>query len=126
MPDVPTTNKKKTATYRWVENGHVLLWLLKDTCWALEWKVAAIAMVAPTIFVAYYLLWRSRTVRADRYHNLAVCSWITGNSLWMTGEFYKTELRPVAVCIFAVGLAVLAWYYIVYFKQDRDAEANAE
>ena len=28
------------------DNVHVLLWLIKDTCWMLEWKVLGTIMIA--------------------------------------------------------------------------------
>ena len=107
------------ARYRWIENGHILLWLIKDTCWAMEFKPGGIIMILPTVSVAFYLTWRSRQSRPDLYHNIAVCCWILANSTWMLGEFYKMELRPVAVAIFLLGLAVLSIYYILFFNKDR-------
>lgn len=121
------TKKGDGATgYRWLENGHILLWLVKDTCWALEWKIGAFVMILPTVAMAFYLLWRSRGHRADVFHNIAVCLWILANSTWMTGEFIKVELRPVAAIFFFIGLMVLAVYYGLYFKADRRAENSIE
>ncbi len=116
-----STQTATIAKYRWIENGHILLWLIKDTFWAMEWKPGGIFMIFPTVSVAIYLLWRSRDSRADFYHNLAVVAWITANSTWMCGEFFKKELRPVAVGIFLVGVAVLLFYYIFFFNKDRKA-----
>ena len=111
-----------SANYRWLENGHILLWLIKDTCWALEFKTGGIIMVIPTVSVAFYITWKSRHMRAELYHNIAVCCWILANSVWMIGEFFEHEARPYAASIFCVGLLVLAVYYILYFKKDRKAE----
>ena len=111
-----------SANYRWLENGHILLWLIKDTCWALEFKTGGIIMVIPTVSVAFYITWKSRQMRAELYHNIAVCCWILANSVWMIGEFFEHEARPYAASIFCVGLLVLAVYYILYFKKDRKAE----
>ena len=110
------------TSYKWVENGHILLWLIKDTCWAMEFKPGGIFMIAPTMGVAIYLLLRSRHSRADLFHNIAVCLWITANSVWMTGEFFKIELRPAAVGIFLTGLATLLSYYIFFFSRDLKSE----
>lgn len=112
------------AAYRWIENGHILLWLIKDTCWAMEWKPGGIFMIFPTISVAIYLLWRSRHSRADLFHNIAVCLWIIANSTWMCGEFFKKEFRPAAVVIFLIGLAILLVYYIFFFNKDRKEETK--
>lgn len=114
--------KESYQSYRWIENGHILLWLIKDTCWAMEYRPGAMFMIAPTISVAFYILWRSRRSRVDIFHNVAVGLWISANSIWMTGEFYKIELRPYAAVLFLTGLTTLLVYYLFYFKKDRKAE----
>lgn len=113
---------KIAASYRWIENGHIFLWLIKDTCWAMEWRPGGLFMIVPTLSVAFYILWRSRKSRADVYHNIAVCLWIMANSVWMTGEFFKLELRSYAAGIFITGLVVLVFYYMFYFAKDRQEE----
>lgn len=110
---------KVTQSYRWIENGHILLWLVKDTCWALEFKPGGVFMIFPTVFVAFYILWRSRKIRAELYHNIAVCCWILANSVWMLGEFNDNDFRIYAASLFISGLAVLAVYYTFFFKKDR-------
>jgi len=113
---------KPATSYKWIENGHILLWLIKDTCWATVWKPGGIFMIVPTIGVALYILWRSMGNRAEFYHNASICFWIAANSIWMVGEFFNKDLRPVAVCFFASGLIVLIVYYLLYFKKDRKKE----
>jgi hypothetical protein len=49
------------------ENVHILLWLIKDTCWMLEWKVLGCLMIAPTIAVAIYLAVRSAAEQVFNY-----------------------------------------------------------
>jgi hypothetical protein len=106
-------------TFRWLENAHILLWLIKDTCWAMEWKQGAIFMIFPTVSVAFFLLWKSKKIRAELYHNLAVCFWIMANSTWMVGEFIEVDFRPYAAVLFSIGLSALAVYYMFFFKKDR-------
>jgi hypothetical protein len=53
------------------DNMHVLLWLIKDTCWMLEWRIFGTAMIAPTIGVAVFLAVRSRLERLF-WINLAI------------------------------------------------------
>lgn len=108
--------------YRWVENGHIFLWLIKDTCWALEWRPGGIFMIIPTIGVALFILWKSRSVRAELFHNIAVCLWIMANSVWMIGEFFDLEFRPFAVGFFVTGLICLLVYYLFYFRKDKKVE----
>lgn len=111
-----------SQTYRWIENAHILLWLIKDTCWALEWKPGGIFMIFPTVSVAFYITWRSRKIRTELFHNIAVCAWILANSVWMVGEFFDYDTRPYAAGLFVTGIVILTIYYLFYFKKDRAYE----
>ena len=112
----------KRKSPRWIENLHILLWLIKDTCWALVWRPGAIIMIIPTMSVAFYLLYRSKHSKTELAHNAAVCMWITANSIWMIGEFYNTDLRYIAVVFFGIGLLILLLYYLLYFVKDMREE----
>jgi hypothetical protein len=112
----------KIHALRRIENLHILLWLMKDACWAVVWKPGGIIMIAPTVGVAFYLLYRSRASRTELYHNIAVCMWILANSTWMIGEFMDKDLRGVAVVLFSIGLLTLAVYYTLYYKKDKQTE----
>ena len=101
------------TSVRKFENLHVACWLLKDTCWLLDMKTIGIIMVVPTVFLAFYITYRFRSNPTEFYHNLAVCSWIMANSVWMTGEFFFDDtLRPYAVVFFSIGLFILLIYYV--------------
>lgn len=107
------------------ENMHIVLWLLKDTCWVMGWKVAGMTMVIPTLFVAIHIAYRSRKNIADLFHNVAVCLWISANATWMTGEFfYNDGLRNYAMIFFVAGIIVVSFYYAVYFRTKRDRKEN--
>ena len=94
------------------DNVHVLLWLIKDTCWMLEWRVLGTAMIAPTIAVALFLALRSRFERVF-WINLAICFWISANSYWMLCEFFGHEdFKNWAGLPFALGFAAVARYYL--------------
>lgn len=108
---------KKIREY---ENLHILLWLLKDTCWVMDWKVSGLIMIVPTLAAAFHITWLRRDLRADLFHNLAVCLWISGNSIWMIGEFFFDDnLRPVTTAFFIVGVLIVAWYYFSIFRDKR-------
>ena len=101
------------SAIRKFENMHIALWLLKDTCWVLTLKTAGMIMIGPTLGLAMYITWRTRRMRAELYHNLAVCCWIAANSVWMFGEFYRDDgTRPVAVVFFAAGIGCIGYYYL--------------
>ena len=126
------------AKFRRIENLHILLWLLKDICWALNLKVAGLIMIVPTLTVAILITWQTRRITAELLHNLAVVMWITANCLWMIGEFYgwdegKFGTRHLALIPFGMGLMILAYYYIFLAtgkrsekKMQREMEAVIE
>lgn len=97
------------------ENYHIVLWLIKDLCWALVWRPLGVAMIVPTVGLAIYIAYKSYANRVNFLHNVAIVLWISANSIWMTGEFYENDTRPIAVILFLVGLAIIATSYI--FKQ---------
>lgn len=97
---------------RRVENLHIALWLLKDISWVSDWKWFGLAVAVPTLAVATQLTWRTRAIRSELVHNLAVCCWICANIVWMIGEFYFDDgTRPFAKLFFYAGLSLLAVYY---------------
>jgi|SRR6185436_6181423 len=100
---------------RGTENMHIAMWLLKDSCWVMDWKIAGICMIVPTLSLAFYITWKMRENKSELFHNLAVCSWIIANSIWMTGEFfYDDTLRPYATVFFAAGVFSVIYYYLVH------------
>jgi len=113
---------------RQYENLHIALWLVKDTCWVMSFKIGGIIMIIPTLTVALHLAWRSRKNMNDLFHNIAVCLWITANATWMTGEFfYFDTLRPYATVLFALGLIVVSFYYLVLFpKRNETPEVHEQ
>lgn len=120
------TKQELLKKYRWLENGHIFLWLIKDTCWAMVWKPGGIIMIFPTVAVAFFILWQYRKVRSEVFHNLAVCLWILANSIWMIGEFFEKETRPYAAGLFLTGLSLLIVYYLLYFRRDNKKVVEME
>ena len=112
-------NEIHSPVQRWIENGHIFLWLLKDICWVHEWKIGGMTMIVPTLSVAFYILWRTRKTTSELFHNAAICLWICGNSVWMLGEFFKVETRMYTFGFFLVGLAFMLYYYVFIFPKER-------
>lgn len=96
------------------DNLHIVLWLIKDMCWSIDNKLGVI-LVLPTILVSLWIFSKSKNISAW-YHNLAVCFWITANSLWMVSELFKFEdvTKPYVIILFIIGLIILAFYYLKY------------
>jgi hypothetical protein len=113
--------------FRRVENLHILLWLIKDACWALNLKYPALFMIVPTLLVAIMITYQTRKITSEFLHNLAIDFWITANCTWMVGEFYGWDanligpygLREFSLLPFGIGLLILGYYYLIYIhKKD--------
>lgn len=107
------------------ENLHIVLWLLKDTCWVMLWRTGGMIMLVPTIAVAFHIAYRTRKDLHNFFHNLAVCFWICANGIWMTGEFfYEDSWRNYALVFFLLGLIAVGFYYLVHFPKRKTALAE--
>ena len=99
-------------TLRGGENLHILFWLLEDLCWVSDLRIAGLALVVPTVWLALWICWRSREQGSDLFHSAAVVCWILANSTWMIGEFFLQDTtRPIAVTFFVAGRGLMAWHY---------------
>ena len=120
------------ANFRRTENMHILLWLLKDVCWALNFRIPGLLMIIPTLTVAILITWQTRYMRSELFHNLAVDFWITANCTWMIGEFFHVDenlwhgygLRQAAIIPFILGLFVLVYYYAVLYRKKENEYAS--
>jgi len=104
------------------ENVHILLWLLKDLCWVMDFKITGLVMIVPTVLMAIYITVLTRHSVSELFHNLAVVCWICANSIWMIGEFFFNDgTRPAAAVFFVAGLLFITWYYgvLLYRKVRR-------
>ncbi len=122
------------ARYRRLENLHIGFWLLKDISWCMIWKEFGIAMILPTLSIAIWYTWRNRHIVPELAHNLAIVFWITANSYWMISEFVgidemhiwqNFEGKHIALIPFGMGIAILAWYYLLKRPVERKRERLA-
>lgn len=113
--------------FRKIENLHILLWLLKDLCWAMLWRPLGIAMLIPTLAVALLITWQTRHLKAELFHNLAVTFWICANGFWMLIEFwgYDEDLRIYTAIPFGIGLFFIGIYYLVILPKEKMKEQLA-
>ena len=116
--------------YRKMENMHIIFWLLKDISWCMIWKPLGIAMIFPTLIIAIIITIRTRQYVSELCHNVAIVVWITANSYWMVSEFFEFDEVPVygditykylSIIPFAIGILILAWYYIFYKPTHKNA-----
>jgi hypothetical protein len=119
------------ARYRKMENMHIIFWLIKDVSWCMLWKVLGIAMIAPTMAIALIIAWRTKDLKSELAHNLAIAFWIFANSYWMISEFFgfdevhiwrSFEGKHLALIPFAIGVLILAFYYLVQRPQESKQE----
>ena len=123
MPNKKPISEEKSQSLpetRYWENMHIPLWLLKATCWMMEWRWLGVIMVVPTVLTAISILWKSKGYN-EFYINLAICFWITANSYWMCSEFFGfVEYKNFAGFPFVLGMISVTYYYI---KQSRNKGA---
>jgi hypothetical protein len=101
---------QKTRHY---ENLHIPLWLLKDTCWMMQWKTLGMLMIIPTLLIAIIITYKSRYEKDDEFWiNLAICFWISANSYWMICEFINHgEIKNYAGIPFVAGMICVVYFY---------------
>ncbi len=117
------------ARYRKMENMHIIFWLLKDVSWCLIWKALGIAMIFPTLAIAIIIAWRTRGIKSELAHNLAITFWIIANSYWMISEFFgwdevliwqRFEGKHIAILPFAAGVFTLLYYYAFQKRKEEN------
>ena len=132
----PLNHKGKEAQFvipqrfRKMENLHILFWLLKDISWCMVWKPLGIAMIFPTLIIAIVITIRTRRYTSELCHNLAVVLWIIANSYWMISEFmvfdslplnfYDFSFKDLTAIPFALGILILAFYYLWWKPRNRE------
>lgn len=112
-PDnISEKNWQNLPETRYWENMHIPLWLLKDTCWMMEWRYLGVIMIIPTVLMAVYILFKSRGY-TEFWVNLAICFWITANSYWMCAEFFGfAEYKDLAGIPFILGMISVSVFYL--------------
>lgn len=115
------------ARFRNLENMHIAFWLMKDISWCMIWKELGIIMIVPTLSVAIWIAWRTRNIKSELAHNLAIVFWISANAYWMISEFFGFDTMPVwrqftgkhlALIPFCIGTLILLWYYAVQRQRE--------
>ena len=121
------------ARYRKMENLHIVFWLFKDISWCMIWKPVGIAMIFPTLIISIIIAHRTRHITSELASNLAVTFWITANSYWMVSEFFGFDETPLlfdiegkyfSIIPFAIGILILAYYYLLQ-KPGKAKRATA-
>ena len=107
-----TQTHKSFNDLRMLENIHIPLWLIKDSCWMMGWKTMGITMITPTVLVAIIIAIRSRK-QNEFFINLAICFWIIANAFWMCCEFAeRIDLKNFAAIPFFLGFTATSVFYL--------------
>ena len=119
------------ARFRRLENMHIAFWLMKDISWCMIWKTLGIIMIVPTLSIAIYIAYRTRTIKSELAHNLAIVFWITANAYWMISEFFGFDGiivwkeftgKHMALIPFTIGAAILLYYYLFQRRYELKEE----
>ncbi len=122
------------ARFRKMENMHIIFWLIKDVSWLMIWKVLGIVMIFPTLIISIIIAYRTRKIKSELAHNLAVTFWITANSAWMIAEFFELDEiavwqqfqgKHISLIPFVIGLLILLYYYLFQKTTEEKQEQVA-
>lgn len=97
-----------------LETIHIPLWLIKDICWLMEYRMAGMIIAIPTILVAIIMTVITRKEKDHFLPNVSIALWILANANWMFAEFYELETKMYSIYPFALG--VLAFSIFLYIK----------
>jgi hypothetical protein len=101
------------------ESMHIVFWLIKDTCWMMEFKTLGSCMIVPTVFLAVYLVFKTYGTR-DFFINMAIFFWIAANSFWMLMEFFnENTYKNFAAIPFALGFIFVLLFYLSAGKKKE-------
>jgi hypothetical protein len=134
MEQVNEPNYIIPARYRRMENMHIIFWLLKDVSWCLIWKVLGIAMIFPTLLISIMIAYRTKNIKSELAHNLAISFWISANSYWMIAEFFHFDeyviwngitAKYMATIPFSIGILILLYYYLFQHRLEKAGEVLA-
>lgn len=110
---------------RFYENLHIPLWLVKDTCWAMQFKTLGVIMIVPTLFLAIRISLMTPKDKIDFLPNISICFWITANSIWMCDEFFEMGIKNYCLIPFGIGLVfIFFWLLFIFPKAYRTAKMN--
>jgi prepilin signal peptidase PulO-like enzyme (type II secretory pathway) len=121
------------SRYRRMENMHIVFWLLKDISWCMIWRELGLAMFIPTLIISIIISWRTRQMKSELAHNLAITFWISANGYWMISEFFHFDTiiiwqeytgKHLALIPFLTGALILLFYYTV--QRPRELREHRE
>lgn len=105
---------------------HIVFWLIKDSCWMMEYKMIGTLMILPTIGLAINIAYLTRKT-IDLHINMAILFWICANSFWMILEFSGyTDLKIYATIPFILGFIFVGIFYFKRWSGEKPLEKSPE
>ena len=89
--DIFGVTVKLGDTWRNVEHLHTILWLLKDICWACEFKVLWIIFFTLTFILSVDFIWlsyKAPKMLIDTVHYVIQIIWLLANFTWALSELW--------------------------------------
>lgn len=105
-------NHERLRIYEYV---HIPIWLIKDSCWAMQFKTLGVLMITPTLALALMICIRTRHTYLDLLPNIAIFLWISANSIWMCDEFFELGKKEYCYIPFILGLIIISIWLFFYF-----------
>lgn len=89
----------KKIKKQYLEQLHVLFWILKDMLWCIELKPLAIGLGIITILYSIFVIYLK-----PRLLNFAILCWILANFFWMCSDFYSVNTSYFYIPLFLLGV----------------------
>lgn len=95
------------------------------------WRPLGVAMMIPTLVIAFIIAWRTRHLVSEICHNLAIACWIFANSYWMVSEFLHFDTNVIfgiytykhlAIIPFVLGMLPLLYYYLWWKPHNKHVQ----
>lgn len=103
-----------------LEMAHIPLWLIKDLCWLMTWRITGLIMAVPTVLVAIILAIITYKDESRFLPNVSIAFWIIANANWMVAEFFDLPTRFYSIAPFVAGIAIFIIYLYNRYKKGWD------
>jgi hypothetical protein len=108
-----------------LETVHIPLWLIKDVCWLMTYRVLGVIVAVPTIVVAVVMAIITRKDKEKFLPNVSIAFWILANANWMFAEFFEIEnIRFYSLFPFLLGILVFIAFLVQKVRRRNKIRYN--
>lgn len=120
-PSTPDMEDSKRQRLQYLlETAHIPLWLIKDICWLMSYRLAGVIIAVPTIAVAIWMALLTRRNKDQFLPNVSIAFWILANANWMFAEFYELPTKELSIYPFALGVLVFLIFVLKRMMSGKD------